>query len=80
MPSPALMTGMSRCCAIRCGAPADGWRMTMQSAPTARSVYPVSSRDSPFSMLEPEDCTSVVIAPSDFAANSKEERVRVDAS
>jgi hypothetical protein len=33
MPSPALMMGMSRCCAIRCGAPADGWRMTMASAP-----------------------------------------------
>jgi len=31
-------------------------------------------------MLDPEDCTSVVMAPSDFAAISKEDRVRVDAS
>ena len=31
-------------------------------------------------MLDPEDCTSVVIAPSDLAAISNEDRVRVEAS
>jgi hypothetical protein len=74
------MMGISRWVAMRCGAPAEGWRITMQSAPTARKVYPVSMTDSPFSMLEPDDCTSVVIAPRDLAANSNDERVRVDAS
>ena len=52
----------------------------MTSAPTARRVYPVSSRDSPFSMLDPLESTSVVIAPIDLAAISKELRVRVEAS
>src|ERR1700676_4157259 len=32
-----------------------GEEMTMMSAPTAPPVYPVSSSDSPFSMLEPAD-------------------------
>ena len=45
-----------------------------------RKVYPVSSSDSPFSMLDPEDCTRVVVAPRDFAAISKEERVQVEGS
>ncbi len=43
-------------------------------------VRPVSSSDSPFSMLEAVALTSVVVAPSTLAANSKETRVRVDAS
>ena len=54
--------------------------MTMQSAPTARRVLPVSISDSPFSMLDPDERTSVVVAPKAFAANSKEVRVRVEAS
>ena len=52
----------------------------MASAPVARRVRPVSTSDSPFSMLEAAPCTSVVMAPSALAANSKETRVRVEGS
>jgi len=52
----------------------------MHSAPIAASVAPVSTSDSPFSMLDAAGLTSVVDAPSDFAANSNEHRVRVLAS
>ena len=51
---PGIDDGNVEVAAIRCGAPADGCRITMQSAPTARSVYPVSRTDSPFSMLIPK--------------------------
>jgi hypothetical protein len=52
----------------------------MASAPSARSVRPVSFRLSPFSMLELRLETRVVSAPSAFEANSKLVRVRVDDS
>src|SRR5438067_7088710 len=71
MPSPALMTGISRWLAIKWGAPAWGWRTMMTSAPTARKVYAVSSSDSPFSMLDPLERIRVVVAPSALAAASR---------
>ena len=43
---------------------------TIASAPTARRVYAVSSSDSPFSILDPLEMTSVVSAPSACAATS----------
>ena len=49
----------------------------MHSAPSARSVSPVSFRLSPFSIDEDLSLTSVVVAPSDLAASSNEVRVRV---
>ena len=49
----------------------------MHSAPSARSVSPVSFSYSPFSIEEDLSLTSVVVAPSDFAASSNEVRVRV---
>ena len=52
----------------------------MASAPSARSVRPVSFSDSPFSMLELRFETSVVSAPSALAASSKLVLVRVDDS
>ena len=52
----------------------------MHSAPIAASVLPVSTSDSPFSILEAVALTSVVDAPSDLAASSNEQRVRVLAS
>jgi hypothetical protein len=47
------------------------------SAPSARSVRPVSLSDSPFSMLDDFELTSVVSTPSALAASSNEVRVRV---
>ena len=79
-PSPALITGTPMCSAITCGAPAFGCRITITSAPTACAVYPVSSSDSPFSMLDPIAWISTVCAPIAFAASSNEPLVRVDAS
>ena len=52
----------------------------MHSAPIAANVAPVSTRDSPFSMLDAVVLTSVVDAPNDFAASSNEQRVLVLAS
>ena len=52
----------------------------MHSAPMAASVAPVSTNDSPFSILDAVALTSVVDAPNDFAASSNEQRVRVLAS
>ena len=54
--------------------------MMMTCAPSAQIVRPVSISDSPFSTLEAVAETSVVVAPSTLAANSKETRVRVEAS
>ena len=80
MPSPAFSTGIPISLANRKGAPEAGWRRTMQSQPAAISVMPVSTRDSPFSMLDALALTRVVIAPKDFEANSNDTRVRVLAS
>jgi hypothetical protein len=62
------------------GAPELGWRRMIASAPSARSVSPVSFSVSPFSMLEERLETSVVSAPNPLAASSKLVRVRVEDS
>jgi hypothetical protein len=80
MPSPALSTGRRVAASSSQGAPEELWRRIMASAPSARSVRPVSFSDSPFSMLEERLETSVVSAPSPLAASSKLVRVRVDDS
>ena len=80
MPSPALITGTGTCRANNSGAPDDGCRITIASAPSEVTVYPVSISDSPFSMLDADAEISAVVAPRDFAANSNETRVRVDDS
>src|SRR5947209_5634120 len=77
IPSPAFTMGIFRCLASTCGAPEEGCRITMHSAPMAARVIPVSTSDSPFSMLDAAVLTSVVDAPSDLAASSNEQRVRV---
>ena len=80
MPSPALITGSPVDASSSHAAPLELWRMMMPSAPSARSVRPVSFSDSPFSMLELRLDTSVVSAPSALAASSKLVLVRVDDS
>jgi hypothetical protein len=80
MPSPALMIGIRKFRARTYGAPELGWRTTIQSAPRACKVLPVSTSDSPFSILEAEELTSEVCVPSNLAANSNETRVRVEGS
>ncbi len=77
MPSPPLRTGRPVLRASRYGAPEDRCRRMMHSAPSARSVMPVSFSDSPFSMLEDWELISAVSAPRLFAASSNEVRVRV---
>jgi hypothetical protein len=52
-------------------APDELWRRMMASAPSARSVRPVSFSDSPFSMLELRLETSVVSAPSALGGQLK---------
>ena len=49
----------------------------MHSAPSARSVSPVSFNDSPFSIEDDCELINAVSAPKPFAANSNEVRVRV---
>ena len=80
MPSPAFTTGRRVDSSSSHAAPDELWRRMMASAPSARSVRPVSFSDSPFSMLELRLETSVVSAPRAFEASSKLVRVRVDDS
>ena len=62
------------------GAPARSWRNTITLLPKARSVFTVSTSDSPFPTDELATATLLTFAPSAFAAFSKEMRVRVEAS
>ncbi len=77
MPSPAFSTGSPVEASSSHGAPENAWRRMIASTPIARSVSPVSLSDSPISMLEDFELTSVVSAPSALAASSNEVRVRV---
>ena len=52
VPSPALMMGIGRWRARKCGAPEAAWRITMASGRMAASVFSVSTSDSPFETLE----------------------------
>ena len=80
MPSPALSTGRRVASSSSHGAPEELWRRMMASAPSARSVSPVSFSDSPFSMLDERLEMSAVSAPRLLAASSKLVRVRVEDS
>ncbi len=80
MPSPALMIGVGRCRARKCGAPEAECRITMASGRMAASVFSVSTSDSPFVTLEPDAVIETASAPRRLAAISKLVRVRVEAS
>ena len=82
MPSPAFITDeeiqpMSASCL---GAPDSGWRITMQSAPSASRVCAVSLRDSPFVTDELSALTLMTSALRRVAAISKLTLVRVEFS
>ena len=64
----------------RFGAPDDGCRMMIASAPTERSVLAVSFRDSPFFTLELDAETLMTSALIHLPAVSNEDRVRVEFS
>ena len=51
--------------------------MTSTSAPTACSVFTVSTSDSPFVTLLPDAATLITSAPSTLPASSNDVRVRV---
>src|SRR5213076_783803 len=63
-----------------CGAPADEWRMTMQSGAIASRLRAVSSSVSPLETLEVETLMLTVSADRRLAAISNDVRVRVDGS
>src|SRR5579885_1926041 len=80
VPSPALITGISRWRATKSAAPEEAWRITRQSGFIAFSVWTVSSSDSPFFTLDDSACRFMVSAPSRDAAVPKLMRVRVEFS
>src|SRR6266404_1523627 len=80
VPSPALITGISKWCATKSAAPEAEWRITRQSGFMAFSVCTVSSRDSPFFRIDASACKFIVSAPSRDAAVPKLMRVRVELS
>jgi len=80
VPSPALMTFDSMRSARKRGAPEAGCRMTTMSIFIASRFRAVSTRVSPFDTLETAVATLTVSADIRFSANSKEMRVRVEAS
>ena len=80
VPSPALMIGVGRWRARKCGAPRAAWRITMASGRIAASVFSVSTSDSPLDTLEPDAVIETASAPRRLAAISKLVRVRVEAS
>src|ERR1700739_1441052 len=78
VPSPALITGISKCRATKSAAPEAAWRITRQSGFMAFSVCTLSSSDSPFFRLDASACKFMVSAPSRDAAAPKLMRVRVE--
>ena len=80
MPSPALRTGSSRLALQQPWRAGEGWRRMIASAPSARSVRPVSFSDLALFNARREAQTSVVSAPRPLAASSKLVRVRVEDS
>src|SRR6266852_4977399 len=79
-PSPALTIAALDARARCCGAPADEWRMTMQSGAIASRFRAVSNSVSPFETLEVETLILTASADKRLAAISNEVRVRVDGS
>src|SRR4029450_5679183 len=80
VPSPALMIGIGRWRARKCGAPEAAWRITIAFGRIAASVFSVSTSDSPLETLDPDAVIETASAPSRLAAISKLVRVRVEAS
>src|ERR1039458_4766754 len=80
VPSPALMMGVGRWRARKCGAPLAEWRITMASGRIAPRVFSVSTSDSPLLTLDPDAVMDTASAPRRLAAISKLVRVRVEAS
>src|SRR5437762_9806838 len=79
-PSPALTTDARQTRASWCGAPAEGWRMTMRSGDIASRLRAVSKSVSPFDTDEEEELMLITSAESRLPAISKEVRVRVEGS
>ena len=73
-PSPALTMLARQMRANWCGAPADEWRITMQSGDIASRLRAVSSKVSPFVTLEVEALTLIESADNRLAAISNEVR------
>ena len=80
LPSPALITFEAMRCPRNCAAPDAPWRITTMSMRIASRFLAVSTSVSPFDTDEPEAATFTVSAERRFSANSKEMRVRVEAS
>ena len=80
MPSPAFTTLERIRRAKNPAAPEDGCRITTMSMRIASRFRAVSTSVSPFSTALPLAVTFTVSAESRFSANSKEMRVRVEAS
>ena len=79
-PSPALITFDGMRSARKRAAPDEPWRMTTMSMRIASRLRAVSTSVSPFATDDPVEEMLTVSALSRFSANSKETRVRVDAS
>src|SRR5947209_8366997 len=79
-PSPALTTPARQTRASWCGAPAEGWRMTMRSGDIASRLRAVSSSVSPFVTDEEDELMLITSAERRLPAISKEVRVRVEGS
>src|SRR5215210_7356885 len=79
-PSPALTTAARQTRASWCGAPAEGWRMTMRSGDIASRLRAVSSSVSPLVTEDAEELMLTTSAERRLPAISKEVRVRVEGS
>src|SRR2546426_6079602 len=80
VPSPALTTLERMRLPRNRAAPDDGWRITTMSIRIASRFFAVSTSVSPFCTALPDAATFTVSADRRFSANSKEMRVRVEAS
>src|SRR5438309_6045839 len=79
-PSPALTTLERMRSPRNCAAPDEGCRITTMSIRIASRFFAVSTSVSPFCTELPDAATFTVSAERRFSANSKEMRVRVEAS
>src|SRR5438128_11991935 len=80
LPSPAFTTLERMRSPRNCAAPEEAWRITTMSMRIASRFLAVSTSVSPFCTALPVAATFTVSAESRFSANSKEMRVRVEAS
>src|SRR5438128_7337007 len=80
LPSPAFTTLERMRSPRNCAAPEEAWRITTMSMRIASRFLAVSTSVSPFCTALPVAATFTVSAERRFSANSKEMRVRVEAS